>query len=88
MLLSLDGLAQVRLSGAVMLHGRPFLPAQRVEIRSRNELNISGCRVELIRTLATSNGSEAAALVVPGRAPEWRPKLDEIDKYESPFLLR
>lgn len=50
--------------------------AQRVEIRSRNELNISGCRIELIRTLATSNGSEAAALVVPGRAPEWRALLD------------
>jgi site-specific DNA recombinase len=47
--------------------------AQRVEIRSPTELTISGCPIELVRTLAVWNGSEAAALSVPSRDPSWHP---------------
>ncbi len=55
--------------------------AQRVEVRSTKELYISGCRVELLRTLAASNGSRDAALAVPTRVPKWRAMLDTRANY-------
>ena len=46
--------------------------AQRVEIKSKVELEVAGCQVELFRSLAASNGVKAAALAIPSRVPEWR----------------
>jgi DNA invertase Pin-like site-specific DNA recombinase len=39
--------------------------AQRVVIYSRWEMEVSGCRVELFRTLAATNGSTEAAVAIP-----------------------
>jgi len=50
--------------------------AQRVEIRSPTSLVISGCRVELFRTLAATGGVKEAALAVPTRVPGWHALLD------------
>ncbi len=50
--------------------------AQRVVINSKTELEVSGCRVELFRTLAASNGSTDAAVAVPSQGPGWRALLD------------
>ncbi|WP_369823214.1 recombinase family protein [Caulobacter sp. UNC279MFTsu5.1] len=50
--------------------------AQRVEIKSKVEAEVSGCRVELFRSLAAANGSRDAAVAVPSRVPEWRALLD------------
>jgi site-specific DNA recombinase len=50
--------------------------AQRVIIYSPTELEVSGCKVELFRSLAATNDVEAAALAVPAREPEWRALLD------------
>lgn len=46
--------------------------AQKVELLSPHEAKICGSRVELLRTLASNNGVESAALALPGFAPEWR----------------
>lgn len=46
--------------------------AQRVEIKSKTEIEVSGCRVELMRSMAVTSGSQAAAVAVPAREPEWR----------------
>lgn len=46
--------------------------AQRVEIKSKTEIEVSGCRVELMRSMAVTSGSHAAAVAVPAREPEWR----------------
>ena len=50
--------------------------AQKVELISPHEARICGSRVELLRTLASNNGVESAALALPGFAPEWRALLD------------
>ena len=49
---------------------------QRVEVTSNKGLTISGCKVELLRTLSANNGVEEAALDVPTRDPAWRALLD------------
>lgn len=46
--------------------------AQKVELLSPHEAKICGSRVELLRTLASNNGVESAALELPGFAPGWR----------------
>ncbi|WP_299005953.1 recombinase family protein [uncultured Caulobacter sp.] len=46
--------------------------AQRIEVTSKTAMKISGCKVELLRTLSANNGVEAAALDVRTREPEWR----------------
>lgn len=61
--------------------------AQRVEIKSKTEIEVSGCRVELIRSMAVTSGSQAAAVAVPAREPEWRPSVDETDNYVSAAAL-
>ena len=46
--------------------------AQRVDVTSKDELRISGCKVELLRTLAANNGVESASLDVLTHARVWR----------------
>lgn len=46
--------------------------AQRVVVKSKWELEVSGCRVELMRSLAATSGMEAAEVAVPARVPDWR----------------
>jgi hypothetical protein len=55
--------------------------AQRVEVSSKDELRISGCRVELLRTLAANNGVESASLDVLTHARSWRAMLNETENY-------
>ena len=43
--------------------------AQRVVVYSRWEMEVSGCRVELFRTLAATNGSVDAAVAIPNFNP-------------------
>lgn len=50
--------------------------AQKVELVSPLEARICGSKVELLRTLASTNGVESAALAVPGFVREWRALLD------------
>lgn len=50
--------------------------AQKVELVSPFEARICGSKVELLRTLASNNGVESAALAVPGFVREWRALLD------------
>lgn len=50
--------------------------AQRVEITPEGGLRISGCKVELLRTISANNGVEAAALDVHTLEPVWRALLD------------
>ncbi|WP_395446028.1 recombinase family protein [Caulobacter sp. UC70_42] len=50
--------------------------AQKVELLSPHEARICGSRVELLRTLASNNGVQSAALALPGFAPGWRALLD------------
>ena len=50
--------------------------AQRVEVHSPTSLVISGCRVELFRTLAATGGVKEAALAVPTRVLGWHPMSD------------
>ena len=50
--------------------------AQRVEVHSPTRLVISGCRVELFRTLAATGGVKEAALAVPTRVLGWHPMSD------------
>ena len=46
--------------------------AQRVDITPEGGLRISGCKVELLRTISANNGVEEAALDVHTREPVWR----------------
>ncbi len=55
--------------------------AQRVEIKSKVELEVAGCQVELFRSLAATNGVKAAALAIPSRVPVWRALLDTRANY-------
>jgi site-specific DNA recombinase len=50
--------------------------AQRVEVTSEGGLRISGCKVELLRTLSANNGVESASLDVLTHARGWRALLD------------
>lgn len=50
--------------------------AQRVELTSKHDMTISGCKVELLRTLEAYNGVEEAALDVRTHEPAWRALLD------------
>jgi site-specific DNA recombinase len=50
--------------------------AQRVEVVTKTHLRISGCKVELLRTLSANNGVETAALDVLTHVPGWRALLD------------
>ena len=50
--------------------------AQRVEVAPDGGLRISGCKVELLRTISANNGVESAALDVRTRDPGWRHLLD------------
>ena len=62
--------------------------AQRVEVASKTHLRISGCKVELLRTLSANTGVEMAALDVPTHEPAWRPLSDETDYYEYAIVLQ
>jgi hypothetical protein len=48
---------------------RKRVTAQRVEIHSLTSMTISGCRVELFRTLAATGGVKEAVLAVSTRVP-------------------
>jgi hypothetical protein len=59
-------------------HRRDHLCAltQPVEVISKTEARIIGSRTELLRTLTSSSGVEAAAVGVLGFKPKWRPRKD------------
>jgi DNA invertase Pin-like site-specific DNA recombinase len=61
--------------------------AQKVELVSPFEARICGSKVELLRTLASNNGVESAALAVPGFVREWRPLLDMRENYSFEIAL-
>ena len=50
--------------------------ARKVELLSPTEARICGSKVELLRTLATTNGVETAALDVPGFVPGLAPAVE------------
>ncbi|WP_299013835.1 recombinase family protein [uncultured Caulobacter sp.] len=61
--------------------------AQKVELVSPMEVRICGSRVELLRTIASNNGVESAALAVPGFVRDWRPLLEMRENYSYDILL-
>lgn len=50
--------------------------AQRVDVTPKGGLRVSGCAVELLRTISANNGVESAALDVRTHEPGWRALLD------------
>jgi site-specific DNA recombinase len=58
--------------------------ARKVELLSPTEARNAG---RPLRTLATTNGVETAALDVPGFVPGWRPLSNEADHYEYAIVL-
>lgn len=55
--------------------------AQRVEVTPEGGLRISGCKVELLRTLSANNGVESASLDVLTHGRGWRALLNETENY-------
>jgi len=55
--------------------------AQRVEVTPEGGLRVSGCKVELLRTISANNGVESAAVDVHTRVPEWRALLNMRENY-------
>lgn len=61
--------------------------AQKVELVSPLEARICGSKVEFLRTLASTNGVESAALAVPGFVREWRPLFEMRENYSYDIVL-
>ena len=62
--------------------------AQRVEVTSKGALRISGCKVELLRTLSANNGVQTAPLDVRTHEPVWRAMLDTGGNYSFEISIK